>query len=270
MADGQDTATADNYSGAQRLQLKAPQGLQEIGAFKENCLITGHPLLEDCNENESRHSPVLLEGKVVDLLQLCTEVLAHGGYEKVTDASMWSLIGESIGFGKNCGATLKLVYAKYLKNFETSKESPKNGENVDGWVAKSVEDSSTGMVECDVIGSGSSISPDSSICYQEISGEIPSKRRKLSYSREDHALHSSLPEYGLPASKGADSLVGMVEWIRRLALNPGDPKKGQGPRGSKQNEAWVEDCCAMVVKARAVLWGRKELFHYGNLSGNTV
>lgn len=269
LADAQDTVTADNYSGAQQLQLK-PHQLLETGPSIEDCIVAGHALVEGCNENESRPSPVLIEGKEVDLLQLCTEVMAHGGYEKVTDASMWSSISESIGFGQNCGASMKLVYAKYLKSLETSKVMLKNGENVDYWFAKSVEESSTGIPECDIIGSGSSISPGSSVCYQGSNGEIPSKRRKLSYSKEDHALYSSLPEYSLPISKGTDSLVGMVEWIRRLALNPGDPKKGQGPRGSKQNEAWVEDCQTMVIKARAVLWGRKELIYYGSLSGNTA
>eukprot|EP00250_Pteridium_aquilinum_P003851 c14126_g1_i1 orf=243-2261(+) len=279
LADGQEmqlaTVTADNYSGAQRLQPN-PDKLLQAGISRKDFVVAGCGLLvEGCSENESRPSPVLLEGKEVDLLQLRAEVLTHGGYEKVTDTSMWSSISESLGFGQNCGAAVKLVYAKYLKSFESNKVMLKNGlhpkDNVDCWAAKSVEESSTGMAERDVIGSGSSISPDSSICNQESNGEIPSKRRRLSYLKEDNALSSSLPEYSVPIATGSnDDFVDMIEWLRRLALNPGDPKRGQGPRGSKQTESWVDDCLTMAIKTRAVLWGRKELIYYGSLSGNTA
>lgn len=264
LADGQKmqvatTMTVDDYSEAQRLQVNPSR----LGPSRRDSKAAGYRHEEGGNDDESRPLPVLVEGKAIDLLELCTEVLSHGGYKKVTDNSLWSFISNRLGFGLNGGPAVKLVYAKYLKNLDTKNKMPKNGlhQNVECWVAKCEKESPMGMPDCNLAGSGSTL--------QENDIETPSKRRRLSYLKEDPAS-SSYPECKLPTSAGNSPFVGMVEWLRRLALSPGDPRKGQGLRGSKQNETWVEECETMVMKARAVLWGRKELIYYGSLAGNVA
>ncbi|MCO5547870.1 hypothetical protein L7F22_001322 [Adiantum nelumboides] len=248
----------DEYSGAQRLQAHSSR----TGPLEGDSKVAGYGPDED-----EKPKPLLfmVEGKAIDLLQLCTEVVTLGGYDKVTDNSMWSLISNRLGFGLNGGAAVKLVYAKYLKSLDTNKNMTRNGlhQNAECWGAKSLRESSLGMADCDLAGSGSTET------NEENNNETPSKRRRLSYFKEDPAL-SVFPELKLPTPAGNSSFLGMLEWLRRLALNPGDSRKGQGPRGSKQNEAWVEECETMVMKTRSVLWGRKELIHYGGLASNMV
>lgn len=44
-----------------------------------------------------------------------------GGYSKVIEVGMWSVILDVLGLGLECGLGLKLVYVKYLKVLEVDK-----------------------------------------------------------------------------------------------------------------------------------------------------
>lgn len=51
-----------------------------------------------------------------------------------------------------------------------------------------------------------------------------------------------------------EALNGMMEWIRRVALNPGDSSLGVGTPGSGHDEDWVSQCQMVTAKVRSVLW----------------
>ncbi|KAH7438722.1 hypothetical protein KP509_04G028400 [Ceratopteris richardii] len=251
--------TADNYSGAERLETHLK------GDWNLNC--RGHGEL--CSDGELRPAPICIEGKAVNLDRLCSEIATCGGYEQVTNLSMWSSISERLGFGESCGGSVKVVYTKYLKGVNYGKGILKSDllhKGVDCHIAKAVGDSSVGMVtaNCDITGSSSTISLDSSVCHEDSNFETPSKRRRLSYLNSS----SSHSDYDLPTTFGNNDIADMIKWLRRVAVCPGDPRKGRGPRGSRQNEAWVEESEIMLIKVRCILWGRKELIYYGGLTSN--
>lgn len=98
--------------------------------------------------------------------------------------------------------------------------------------------------------------------------QVSFRRQSLSDSQEGPGMDSIVTEQSVCMSTEINLLASVVQWIKKLALNPGDPKKGQGPPGSEQNEAWVEKCVAMASKVRAVLWKGNEHLSYVHSSGN--
>ena len=252
------TTTADNYSESQGMDTSPCQPVRQ-------CATNGSSLLESFHEIENIPIPVPFGGKEVDLGRLYGEVMALGGYEKCADTAMWSIISTNLGFGENCGPALKLVYVKCFGKppiLHSSQSSPL--VCVDLCSTKSGEESSTGLVESDLAGSGGSISTDSHGNSHQSNGDIPVKRRRVSYCPEEHASGSSVSECRVPTSKETDTLIEVIGWIKQIALNPGDPKQGQGVRGSKKNEAWVNNCLSVANKMRVILWGRKEMIYYGS------
>ena len=51
-----------------------------------------------------------------------------------------------------------------------------------------------------------------------------------------------------------EALHGMMEWIKRVALRPGDPTAGAGTPGSGQDDDWVSRCQLLTAQVRSVLW----------------
>lgn len=257
------TTTADNYSESQGMNISPCQPLRQCAA--NDSILSLSSVLESCHEIENMPIPVLLGGKEVDLGRLYDEVMALGGYEKCADTAMWSVISTNLGFGENCGPGLKLLYVKCFDKspmLDSSQSSPL--VCVDLCSTKSGEESSTGIVESDHAGSGGSISSDSHGNSHQSNGDIPAKRRRVYYCSEEHASGSSVSESRVPTSKEIDTFTEAIEWLKQIALNPGDPKQGQGVHGSKKNEAWVKNCLSVAYKIRAILWGRKEMIYLGS------
>lgn len=223
-------------------------GVQEE-VFTEEISIQEDDLLKTVSEVlgarclvETRPLPVLVNGKEVDLLKLCVQVRACGGYDNVTS---WSSISKSLGFGQELGPLLKLVYVKYLKGLENRRLVASQGvqcsqndskrENEDTPVTKSE------LVKLQAKGRG-----------------VTSAARKKS-NEEGPAIENSPADNSSGMSlEGSESLAGVLEWLKRLALNPGDPKKGQGVRVSRWSEAWAGKCEILAGRVRAVLWRRGE------------
>ncbi|KAH7278591.1 hypothetical protein KP509_38G047900 [Ceratopteris richardii] len=271
--------------------------LNSYGVIKtlQTCKFAGHGHGEVWNEEKSRlaPAPIFVEGKMIDLLQLHREVITHGGYDNVTGNSIWSLISERLGFRKNSGSFVQSIYVKYLRSLDYELGMLKDGlhENV-GWLDKDVGESSMGTlfgkgvgelsvktliaegvgkssggmprVDCISTGNSCNVSNDSVIDHEEDKNKVPSKKRRLSYSN----VSSSHQDCREPGTNRGNAFVDMIVWLRRLALNPGDPSKGQGSCRSFQNKAWVEDCETMIMKARSILWGRNELIDCGGHTGN--
>eukprot|EP00250_Pteridium_aquilinum_P005648 c15714_g1_i1 orf=364-1524(-) len=214
---------------------------EEISIQEDDLLKTVSEVLEARHLIETRPLPVLIKGKEVDLLKLCVQVRACGGYDRVT---LWSSISKSVGFGQECGPLLKLVYVKYLKGLENRRlvasqvvqglQNVLKRENEDAPVVKS-----------------------ESVKAQSKSRGITSARKKS--NEEVPAIENPVIENS-PAmlAESSDSLAGVLEWVKRLALNPGDPKKGQGVRVSRWSEAWAGKCETLAGRVRAVLWKNEE------------
>lgn len=255
-----DIVEDEKESLPQRNEQELNGQLVDCSIKKDGLIEAVHKFLQVRHQNESRPVPVFLGGKEVDLLGLCLQVRACGGYDKATSTLMWSGISEILGFGRECGAPLKLVYVKYLKALEswsllTSQEKDVlhhlSATKMSHLVSKNAEQSYT-----DNLHGGSSIQ-GSKRGRKRIDRETPSKRKGHPLFKEGDAKNQSLTEQSMLMYDGTESLAGLLEWLKRLALNPGDPRKGQGPRGSKQNEAWVGKCVATASKLRAILWKGK-------------
>lgn len=62
--------------------------------------------------------PVIGEGQVVDLLKLQVVVRKRGGYCTVSKNELWSSVAADCGFDLRFSAALKLVYVKYLDTLD--------------------------------------------------------------------------------------------------------------------------------------------------------
>lgn len=262
---------------------------QECNGQLEACTIQKEELveavrkfLEAHHKNATRPLPALLQGKEVDLLKLCMQVRLHGGYDKATSTFMWPSISENLGFDRECGPLLKLVYVKYLKALESRTlitHQDNNGLHlhsplhtsvsaVNSLASKITEQSSPNIYQGWTDGTIFFQWPSNG--HKESFRETHPKRDRFSNVKVGRLMNSSVTNRWTTPMKGfmgTDSLACFLDWLKRLALNPGDPKKGQGPRGSEHNEAWVMKCVILAQKVRDVLWKRKDLASYGSSPG---
>ncbi|BBN03722.1 protein MpMYBL1 [Marchantia polymorpha subsp. ruderalis] len=66
------------------------------------------------------------------------------------------------------------------------------------------------------------------------------------------------------ALEGNDrSLSSTLIWIKRMALDPGNPHMGEGVEGSGQNAEWVKDCASQAERIRGLFCKRKEEIRLG-------
>ena len=76
-------------------------------------------LKENCSRGIGRPVPVLLgDGQLVDLYKLFSLVKEIGGYALVSKKGLWGYVTEELGLNHKVLASVKLVYDKYLNNFE--------------------------------------------------------------------------------------------------------------------------------------------------------
>ncbi|XP_024402141.1 AT-rich interactive domain-containing protein 2 [Physcomitrium patens] len=280
-----------------------------------------------------RPLPVLMGDKVVDLSALHSRVNSMGGYSKVTEAGMWSVISDALGLGLECGPGLKLVYVKYLKALEADKyvkvvksissldvaqpsssvrpigcwesgptsrvaepgcEMQGNGDNGDYLPEDSIEGHTVtpqlahGQRKESDSGSdnaGAAISDEDAIgdlrvrhenqleCRQSLTSEdwattyaSGEHLARNSYDRGDQA--QALRSDDVPGASEdwyegereenilhqREALFGMLEWIKRIAMIPGNPPAALETDSSGKNDDWVSQCQMLTAKVRSVLW----------------
>eukprot|EP00249_Psilotum_nudum_P012867 c24016_g1_i1 orf=148-1131(+) len=298
---GYGTLSADSVSEDDLIPGRAELNGQLVlsAVNKKEFLGIVQKVLEARHQSHSRPLPVLLGGKEVDLLNLSLQVRANGGYDGATVDSRWSFLAERLGFEGECGPALKLVYVKYLKPLEswaqsTSKEtnlllSSESPTRIGLCSTKCVENkqcNSWDGAELTTVsqkrGAGSFIEvveghlingEKTEVCQESGYDKTPSKRRRKgdrlqSTSNLQHAVDSSVGRIHVPIFRGKNSIFSVLEWIKRIALNPGDPKKGQGPCGLKQDETWVQECQTQASRIRTLLWKRKDCM-VGRVSGDS-
>ncbi|EFJ12006.1 hypothetical protein SELMODRAFT_425742 [Selaginella moellendorffii] len=66
-----------------------------------------------------RPLPAFVAGSKVNLALLLDKVKESGGYSKTSGSRKWGDVASSIGLPPHCGPSVKLVYLKYLKAFES-------------------------------------------------------------------------------------------------------------------------------------------------------
>eukprot|EP00249_Psilotum_nudum_P012869 c24016_g1_i3 orf=148-1113(+) len=299
---GYGTLSADSVSEDDLIPGRAELNGQLVlsAVNKKEFLGIVQKVLEARHQSNSRPLPVLLGGKEVDLLNLSLQVRANGGYDGATVDSKWSFLAEKLGFGEECGPALKLVYVKYLKPLEswtqliteernplltcesptrinpwstncTENRQPDNWEDVEPFTPVSEKrgvKSAVEVVERQLIdGKKIELYEDPGYC-KTTSKRRRQRERLCSTSELQYVVDSSVGSMYVPIFRGKNSFASLLEWIKRIALNPGDPKKGQGPHGSKQDETWVEECKAHACSIRGLLWKRKDSM-VGHASGNS-
>ncbi|PNX91793.1 AT-rich interactive domain-containing protein 2-like [Trifolium pratense] len=76
-------------------------------------------LEENCSRGNVRPVPVILgDGQLLDLYQLFSLVKEKGGYDAVSKKGLWYSVIIELGLDLHVLASVKLVYYKYLRDFE--------------------------------------------------------------------------------------------------------------------------------------------------------
>jgi hypothetical protein len=254
--DHNNYADDDEYE-----EVEEDEYVEESIIQEDDLLNVVHEVLKDRKLAERRPLPVLVKGKEVDLVKLSVQVRALGGYDRVTT---WSLLSKSMGFGSEGGPLLKLVYVKYLKAIENrrlvpgparSDSNPSSAINMD--FLQNIENR-----EHSIVPNFNSSCTSSSVQVQW-DPPVTTKRSLINEAEEKPSL--DLPylnplqatSFGIPPQESvvldesSHSLVLMLEWVKRVALNPGDRKRGRGSRSSRGNETLY---LALSQKVRMVLF----------------
>jgi hypothetical protein len=84
--------------------------------FCQNFLVY---LKENCTGSNVRPVPVILgDGQLLDLYQLFSLVKEKGGYDVVSRKGLWHSVIVELGLDLHVLASVKLIYYKYLRDFE--------------------------------------------------------------------------------------------------------------------------------------------------------
>ena len=85
---------------------------------------------ENCSKGNARPVPVMVgDGQLLDLYQLFSLVKEKGGYDAISRKGLWDSVIDELGLDLRILASVKLVYEKYLSDFE-------------GWLRKTFEEKS--------------------------------------------------------------------------------------------------------------------------------
>ncbi|KAJ7531578.1 hypothetical protein O6H91_14G049400 [Diphasiastrum complanatum] len=85
--------------------------------------------------------------------------------------------------------------------------------------------------------------------------ELGTQEGRQQEETNEYVSHRSSNEGTLYMDRShEDRLKNVVHWMKRVALNPGDASKGQGPRVSRQTKQSVDECIAITCRFKACLW----------------
>lgn len=199
--------------------------------------------------------PVIGEGQIVDLLKLQIGVRKRGGYCSVSRNGLWSLVAADCGLDLRFSASLKLVYVKYL---DTLDRWLRKIENYKGGGGSGVEERYLSFcrlfmqLESDpkvfISGIASRVEEDDEFVqlkkkefgvaneimgFGELNEDVKSVDDKSSNANEgtddvnidvgggDDDLQMN--EDPLSKKRKRECYMGMLNWIRNVAKDPGGP-----------------------------------------------
>lgn len=201
-----------------------------------------------------RPLPVILpDGRAVDLYELSISVNKIGGYDLVSAKQMWVTVAGDLGFGPECGPTLKLIYAKYLKEVVRWLHEVGGAKNLDC-------DSVYGMGIKDspiVIVDSHEESPMLIMDSQEESPTFITDGKEEPPNLIRDSKETSAGILGTPNGKRKREqyFSGLLMWIKRVAINPWGYIE-QNARISGQSEQWLLEKKRFIqaMTARTVLF----------------
>ncbi|XP_073008949.1 AT-rich interactive domain-containing protein 2-like [Typha latifolia] len=198
--------------------------------------------------------PLLGDGQPVDLFKLYWVVREKGGYDSVSENRRWVAVSEAIGFGSELGSSIKLVYAKYLATldrwFQQVLDKKAGGDRV-----CRKNDSGQKKKDCKVT------SPSSK--KDQFLTPVRENKRRLQLDNgsisNGHAasLDKAFANGGSHLKRKRESLVGMLNWVRNLAKNVGDPSivgKLFLSDGAKSKSHVVAENIALALMARQAMF----------------
>lgn len=250
-------------------------------------------ILEARRRKSTRPLPVLIGTKAVDLVALHSRVHRLGGYHKVTDwSSISEALGFGSECGP--GLKLVFVkYLKALetdkhtissrldaRSSELGEHSRSQNGDVNERKGNSNDSGSDGLALSDeeVIGDlrgrdhrnqleccrQSSTCEDWATTYASVE-HLDAANPSCSSRDEEGARGSTDEGPGVSedwyegvreenVQQQREALRGMLEWIKRVAVCPGDSDAGLGEGSSGQDDYWVSQCQMLTAKVRSVLW----------------
>ncbi|XP_054825009.1 AT-rich interactive domain-containing protein 2-like isoform X2 [Prosopis cineraria] len=262
---------------------------------KLKCLF--HQLLSIyIKENNSggniRPVPVMLgDGQSLDLYKLFSFVNKRGGYALVSKKGLWGSVTKELHLNPKLLASVKLVYDKYLNEFEGWLGKARGGKNfksgnhgcdmdfksVPSELVKEFRDALCGNARLkddvsvqlqshktrnyiDLIDhEGEMNLPDNknqpTIC-ENVHSILGDANLKLSDGVKDDlaSLNSEVPvKESNSRKRKREALSSMLNWIRRIAKYPHDPSIEPIPEASKWKEYKGQDFWVQILRAREAL-----------------
>ncbi|WOL07067.1 hypothetical protein Cni_G15803 [Canna indica] len=210
---------------------------------------------------EIRPLPAMLgDGRSVDLLKLYSVVQGEGGYDAVTNSSAWQSVAETVGLEPAIGPSLKLVFFKYLDALDLllQRVSGKNSMRQ----RTGYKNSSSSLVKC-----CSRVTADPRK-YCEYTPPFSTKNKNFLTPLGDNGIRDDdVVVLGEGIANGGvnhhkrkrQTVVRMLDWVRTLAKNPGDPSiaKCLPSDKNKTNGHAVGEFYGQALRTRKVRFFRR-------------
>ncbi|XP_028767436.1 AT-rich interactive domain-containing protein 2-like isoform X2 [Neltuma alba] len=262
---------------------------------KLECLF--HQLLSICIKEKNsggtiRPVPVMLgDGQSLDLYKLFLSVKERGGYASVSEKGLWGFVTKELGLNPKLLASVKLVYNKYLNEFERWLSKTRGGNNFKSGNCGCNMDFKFEPPELvnefrDLLCGNAKLKDDVSFHLQ--SSKMRSNIDLINHQSETNLLdnknqppicenlHSTPGDADLKFCRSVendpvtlnseapvkefnsrkrkrDALFSMLSWIRKTAKHPLDPSIELLPEASKWKDYKGQDFWVQMLRAREAL-----------------
>ncbi|RDX73748.1 AT-rich interactive domain-containing protein 2, partial [Mucuna pruriens] len=228
-------------------------------------------LKDYCSKGNVRPVPVLVgDGEELDLYKLFSLVKERGGYAKVSRKGLWGSVTKELGLDFKVCSSVKLVYDKYLNEFErwlkkTFKEKNfKNGNHGCDWgirwLTLDLDKEFRGLLCPNVKSNKIKKNTDLDICNNDINlldtKDQNNKSEVVQHIEDPATLGAEGAEKEFNSRKRKrEALSGMLNWMKNIAKHPLEPLPKQIPKPSKWKECkgQDQDCFGQFLRTREVL-----------------
>lgn len=182
-------------------------------------------LKESCNGGKILPLPVLLgNGRSVDLFKLYSIVETKGGYDAVTEMCGWRSVAKEAGLEQAMGPSLKLVFFKYLDALDqwlqrvAGKKAMRKRTGYNSPCSNVVTCNSRGATNhnsnCESTPTFNRKNDRFSTTFSDVGSDV----------NDVMILGEGIDNEGVTQYKRKrQSLVGLLDWIRKVAKDPMDP-----------------------------------------------
>ncbi|KAK8472759.1 hypothetical protein PHAVU_002G291300 [Phaseolus vulgaris] len=249
-------------------------------------------LKDNCSQVGARPLLVLVDGQQLDLYKLFSLVKDRGGYAKVSKNGLWGSLTKELGLNLEVYSPVKLVYAKYLNDFERwlkktfEEKILKNGNHGCDWGLKwlpmDIEKEFRGLLclnskkkaDDELFKSKSNKKKKNTDLANHKNGnnlldtkDQNNKSEDVQHIEGDNNEKSCNGIKDNPATLGAecadkeynprkrkrDAFSGMINWMKDIAKHPLVPLTQPIPKPSKWKEYKGRDFFGQFLKARLIL-----------------